>query len=256
MKKLTTLLIGALVALLALTPVAGANGKRHRARTVTVCGIVDASSTLPSALVLATGGTRKVTIQNSKPVAVPANVVAGADVCARAKRVRNADPAKRRVLLNVRARAAATVQATGSVTVGADRITVATLDFLFKPGFTLSPRITNTRLVRAFGSVAVAGDPIMLKRVAKLRFGHRVHAKKAAKSVAGSALITGRVSDLAAATASAAGSLKVGGIAVASPAGKVLRATVQDGARVTAWATVENGELTLRRVVVTQRAPA
>ena len=255
MKKLTTLLIGAMVALLALSPVADAK-KRHRARTVTVCGIVDAASTLPSKLVIATGGTRTVMIENSKPVTVPANVVAGADVCARAKRVRNADGTKTKVLLNVKARAAATVKATGSVTVAADKITVATLDFMFKPGFTLSPRITDGKVVRAFGSVATAGDPIVLKRVAKLRFGHRAHAKKAAKNVAGSAIITGRVSDLTAATPTTTGSLKVGGITLAIPAGKVLRAKVQDNARVTAWATVKNGELTLRRVVVTQRAPA
>src|SRR4029079_2288611 len=100
MKKLTTLLIGAMVALLALSAVADAK-KRHRARTVTVCGIVDAASTLPSKLVIATGGTRTVMIENSKPVTVPANVVAGADVCARAKRVRNADATKTKVLLNV-----------------------------------------------------------------------------------------------------------------------------------------------------------
>ena len=41
MKKVTILFVGALAALLSLAPVAGAHGKRH-ARTVTVCGIVDA----------------------------------------------------------------------------------------------------------------------------------------------------------------------------------------------------------------------
>ncbi len=89
MKKVTILFVGALVALLALSPVAGAKGKRHR--TVTVCGIVDGTSALPTTLVIATGGTHTVTIQNSKPVTLSADVVVGADVCARAKRVRNAD---------------------------------------------------------------------------------------------------------------------------------------------------------------------
>jgi len=108
--------------------------------------------------------------------------------------------------------------------------------------------------VRAFGSAATADGPIVLKRVAKKRFGHRVHATKAAK--AASAIISGRVSELGAATATAVGSLKVGGITLAIPAGKMLRAKVQDGARVIAWAVVKNDVLTLKRVVVTQRAAA
>jgi hypothetical protein len=253
MKKLTTLSVGALLALLVLSPVAGAKAKRH---TVTVCGIVDASSNLPATLVIGTGGTRMVTIQNSKPVAIPAGVVAGADVCARAKRVRNADATKTKVLLNVKVRPAATVQATGSVTIGAGQITVATLVFTFPNGFTLSPRITDGKVVKAFGSAATADGPLVLKRVARKALGRRVHAKHVVKTVAGSAIIAGRVSDLAAATATTAGSLKVGGIMLVIPAGKMLRPRVMNGARVTAWANVKNGALTLRRVVVTQRAVA
>ncbi len=81
--------------------------------------------------------------------------------------------------------------------------------------------------MKAFGSAATADGPIVLKRVAKKRFGHRVHANKGAKAAkAASALISGRVSDLSAATATVAGSLKVGGITLAIPAGKVLRARV------------------------------
>ena len=45
-------------------------------------------------------------------------------------------------------------------------------------------------------------------------------------------------------------------ISLVIPAGKVLRPRVMDGARVTAWAVVDNGVLTLRRVVVRQRAVA
>ena len=89
MKKVTILFIGALAALLSLAPVAGAKGKHH-ARTVKVCGIVDATSALPTTLVLATGGTRLVTIQNSTPVELTADIVPGADVCAKAKLVRTA----------------------------------------------------------------------------------------------------------------------------------------------------------------------
>jgi hypothetical protein len=255
MKKVTILFVGALVALLALSPVAGAKGKRHR--TVTVCGIVDGTSALPATLVIATGGTHKVTIQNSKPITLSADVVVGADVCARAKRVRNADGTRTKVLAAVKVRPAASVQATGPVTLGSGQITVATLAFMFPTGFTLSPKITDGKVVKAFGSAATADGPIVLKRVAKKRFGHRVHANKANKSVkAASAIISGRVSDLSAATATVAGSLKVGGITLAIPAGKVLRAKVQDGARVTAWAVVTDGVLTLKRVVVTQRAVA
>jgi hypothetical protein len=255
MKKLTTLLVGALAALLLVAPVAGAKAQRHR--TVRVCGIVDAASTLPTTLVIGTGGTKQVTIQNSKPVTVPANVVAGADVCARAKIVRTG-ATKTKVLLNVKVRPAATVVATGAVTLGTGMITVATLDFIFKPGFTLSPRITDGKTVRAWGSAATAGGDLMLKRVHRVVVGHsRVkHPKGARPAKPASAIITGRVSDLTPATATTAGSATVGGIILVVPAGKVLRPRVANGARVTAWAVVKDGALTLRRVVVTQRAVA
>jgi len=256
MKKLTTLLVGALMALLLLAPVAGAKAKRHR--TVTVCGIVDASSALPGTLVIDTGGTKQVTIQNSKPVTVPAGVVAGADVCARAKIVRTG-ATKTKVLLNVKVRPAATVVATGAVTLGSGKITVATLDFIFKAGFTLSPRITDGKTVRAWGSAATPGGDLMLKRVHRVRVGHaRVkHPPKAPKAARpASAIISGRVSDLTPATAAADGSVTVGGIILVIPAGKTLRPRVANGARVTAWAVVKNDVLTLRRIVVTQRAVA
>jgi len=58
------------------------------------------------------------------------------------------------------------------------------------------------------------------------------------------------------ATATTAGSATVGGIILVVPAGKVLRPRVANGARATAWAVVKNCALTLRRVVVTQRAVA
>jgi hypothetical protein len=183
-------------------------------------------------------------------------VVAGADVCARATRVRNADATKTKVLLNIKVRPAATVRADGSVTVGAGQITVATLVFTFPNGFTLSPKITDGKAVRAWGSAATAAGPLVLKRVHRIRVGHRVHAKPTKAAKPGSAIISGRVSDLAAATATVAGSLKVGGITLVIPAGKVLRPKVANGARVTARAVVKDGALTLRRVVVTQRAVA
>src|SRR5262249_55249977 len=154
------------------------------------------------------------------------------------KVVRNADKTRTKVLRSVKVRPAASVEATGPVTLGSGQITVATLAFTFPNGFTLSPKITDGKVVKAFGSAATRDGPIVLKRVAKKRFGHRVHANKAAK--AASALISGRVSDLTAATAADAGSLKVGGITLAIPAGKVLRAKVANGARVTAWAVVMN----------------
>ena len=197
-----------------------------------------------------------VTIQNSKPVTLPAGVVAGADACARAKLVRSANPKRTKVLLNVKVRPAATVDATGSVTVGSGQITVATLVFTFPPGFTLSPKVTTGKFVRALGSVATAGDPIVLKRVVRKRFGHHMHRKQLRAAKAGSAVIGGRVSDLSPANATTAGSLKVGGITLVIPAGKMLRPRVANGARVSAWAVVKNGALTLRRVVVTQRAVA
>jgi hypothetical protein len=259
MKKVTLLFVGAIVALLSLAPVAGAHGKRH-VRTVKVCGIVDATSALPGTLVLATGGTRLVTIQNTKPVALTADIVAGADVCARAKLVKTAPAAAARkarhahgvartkVLVSVKVRPAAVVEALGPVTLGAGQLTVATLVFTFPDGFTLSPKVTDGKVVKALGTSAVAGDPLVLKRVLRKRHGHFARHHGAARVA--SAEIAGRVSGLTAATATDPGSITVGGITLVIPAGKVLRASVTDGAFVSAKAAVVGGVLTVKRVHV------
>ncbi len=209
MKKVTILFIGALAALLSLAPVAGAKGKHH-ARTVKVCGIVDATSALPTTLVLATGGTRLVTIQNSTPVELTADIVPGADVCAKAKLVRTAPVApaarhkssatKTKVLVSVKVRPAATVQAQGPVTLGTDSVTVATLTFVFPAGFTLSPKVTAGKVVKATGSAALPDGVITLKKLSRSgRHGHsRSHGSSSKNE---SATISGRVSALTAATA-------------------------------------------------------
>jgi hypothetical protein len=261
MKKLSILFIGALAALLSLAPVAGAKGKKH-SRTSSVCGIVADSSVLPTTLVLATGGTRLVTIQNTKAVDVTAAVV-GADVCARVKRVRTpAAPAARHgkgnhtaktnVLVSVKVRPAASVSARGPVTLGTSEITVATLVFTFPAGFTLSPKVTAGKVVTAFGSAATAGGPIVLKKVSRKRHGH--HARSEGGASSASATIAGRVSGLTPAGATTAGSITVGGIVLVIPAGKVLRASVTDGAFVKASAKVKNGVLSLKKVKVLSKA--
>jgi hypothetical protein len=260
MKKLSILFIGALAALLSLAPVAGAKGKHH-SRTSSVCGFVDATSALPATLVLATGGTRLVTIQNTKPVALGDDIVAGADVCARVKSVRTAvtptarhgkGTVKTKVLVSVKVRPAAWVWAKGPVTLGTGQITVATLTFTFPDGFTLSPKVTDGKVVAAVGSAATAGDPIVLTKVTRHRNGH--HARSHGASATALASIAGRVSDLTAATATDAGSITVGGIVLVIPAGKVLRASVADGAFVTAGAKVAGGALTLKKVKVLSMA--
>ncbi len=261
MKKLSIFAIGALVALLSLAPVAGAHGKRH-VRTVSVCGIVDASSMLPSSLVLATGGARKVTIANTTPVALSADIVAGADVCARAKIVR-ATPAttsartavaRTKVLVTAKVRPAASVAARGPVTLGTGSVTVATLSFAFPTGFVLSPKITAGKVVRVSGSAAAADGAITLKRICRV-FRHHGHARTfRGVSARESAVVAGRVSDLVAATATGDGSVKVGGITLVIPMGKVLRAGVADGAFVAASAKVTTGALTAKHFAVINRA--
>ncbi len=261
MKRVTILFIGALAALLSLAPVAGAHGKRH-ARVVSVCGVVDGTSALPGSLVLATGGTKKVTIANTKPVALGADIVVGADVCARAKLVRTAAPAARKsgaktkVLVSVKVRPAAVVHARGPVTLGAGSVTVATLMFGFKPGFTLSSKITAGKVVKATGTAAAADGVITLKRISRVSRHHGHHRSFSGVSKTESASIAGRISDLIPATATAAGSLKVGGITLVIPAGKVLRAKVANGAFVAASAKVKTGALTLKKVSVLSKAVA
>ena len=262
MKKVTILFIGALAALLSLAPVAGAKGKHH-ARTVKVCGIVDATSALPTTLVLAPGGTRLVPIQNSTPVELTADIVPGADVCAKAKLVRTAPVApaarhkssatKTKVLVSVKVRPAATVQAQGPVTLGTDSVTVATLTFVFPAGFTLSPKVTAGKVVKATGCAALPDGVITLKKLSRSgRHGHsRSHGRSRKNE---SATISGRVSALTAATATTAGSITVGGITLPIPAGKVLRSKVAVGAFVTASAKVKTGVLTLKKVKVESRA--
>jgi hypothetical protein len=259
MKRVTILFIGALAALLSLAPVAGAHGKRH-ARVVSVCGVVDATSALPGSLVLATGGTKKVTIANTKPVALSADIVVGADVCARAKLVKAAAPAARKssartkVLVSVKVRPAAFVQARGPVTLGAGSVTVATLTFAFPDGFTLSPKITAGKVVKATGTAAAADGAITLKKISRVSRHHGHHRTFRGVSRSESATIAGRISELTPATATTAGSLKVGGIMLVIPAGKVLRASVADGAFVAAGAKVKTGVLTLKRVAVLSKA--
>jgi hypothetical protein len=261
MKKLGIMLVGALVALLSLAPIAGAKSKHHN-RSVKVCGIVDATSTLPTSLVLATGGTTRVTIANTNNVVLDAGIVVGADVCAKAKRVATpAAPAARHhkstpktlVLVSATVRPAASVEARGPVTLAADSATVATLVFTFPAGFVLSPKVTDGKVVKAVGFAALPDGVITLKKLKRVaRHGHsRTFSGVSTKE---SAVITGRVSDLVPADATTAGSLKVGGIALVIPAGKVLRTSVADGAFVTAKAGVTTGALTLKKVHVLSRA--
>jgi hypothetical protein len=262
MKKVTMLFVGALVALLSLAPIAGAHGKRH-VRTVSVCGIVDASSALPASLVLATGGTKKVTIANTDNVVLDAGIVVGADVCAKAKLVKTVAPAAKarhaavartKVLVSARVRPAAFVSAQGPVTLGDGSVTVATLIFTFPDGFVLSPKITAGKVVRATGSAALPDGVITLKKLKRVSRHHGHSRSFHGVSKRESAEIAGRVSDLVPANATTAGSLKVGGISLIIPVGKVLRASVADGAFVAASAKVTTGVLTLKKVHVLSKA--
>jgi hypothetical protein len=148
-------------------------------------------------------------------------------------------------------RPAAAVEARGPVTLGASQITVATLVFTFPAGFVLSPKIVDGKVVKAFGTAATAGGPIVLTKVK--RNGHHSRGHSSAPATA-SAEIAGRVSGLTAATATAPGSITVGGIPLVIPAGKVLRAKVTDGAFVSAKAVVTDGVLTLKKVKVLSKA--
>jgi hypothetical protein len=254
------MLIGALVALLSLAPIAGAHSKRH-GRAVSVCGVVDATSTLPTSLVLATGGAKRVTIPNTNNVVLDAGIVVGADVCARAKVVKLTAKARNHqsrprtlVLVSAKVRPAASIEARGPVALGTDNVTVATLVFTFPAGFVLSPKITTGKVVKAFGTAALPDGAMTLKRLKRVSRHHGHSRTFNGVSTRESATIAGRVSDLVAADATTAGSLKVGGITLAIPAGKVLRPSVADGAFVAANAVVVDGALTLKRVHVLSKA--
>ena len=75
-----------------------------------------------------------------------------------AKRARQR-PQRTKVLLNVKVRPAATVDATGRVTLGSGQITVATLVFTFPTGFTLSPKITDRQVRQGHRLVRRRGRP-------------------------------------------------------------------------------------------------
>ena len=212
---------------------------------------------------LATGGTKKVTIANTNPVDVSLPLV-GADVCAKAKLVRTVAPAVKvnhahrvtftKVLVSVRVRPAALVAAQGPVTLGSGSITVATISFAFPTGFVLSTKITAGKVVRATGVAALPDGAVTLKRVSRVSRRHGHHHTFRGVSKKESASVAGRVSDLAPATATTAGSVKVGGITLMIPAGKVLRASVANGAFVAASAKVVTGALTLKHVAVLSKA--
>ncbi len=235
MRKQTVLLAAALATTLAVAPAVadasgGDNGGHHGKK---VCGIVDATSTLPTSIVLNLPGTKVATIANPAPgVVLPAEVVAGADVCAKVRKVRNLDGTKSKVLKAIKVLPAAIVTAKGPATLGVGTITVGSLLFTIPDGVTLPPTVIDGSVVKVTGEAAVAGGPLMLT---KLRASMKKHGKSHHNggSKGTQIEITGRVSEpLTPADALVPGSITVGGIVLTIPAGKTLKAKVAVGARV------------------------
>ena len=144
------------------------------------------------------------------------------------------------MLVSAKVRPAAVVAAQGPVTLGAGSVTVATLVFNFPAGFVLSPKITAGKVVKATGSAALPDGVITLKKLKRVSRHHGHSRSFHGVSKKESAEVAGRVSELTPATATTPGSLKVGGIMLVIPAGKVLRASVADGAFVAASAKVKS----------------
>ena len=187
-------------------------------RTVTVCGIVDASSTLPTTLVLATGGTRKVTIQNTKPscwrpgsspapTCAPRRSSSHRSVAAKARH-----PKRTKVLLYVKVRPAAPSRPR-AVTLGPVRSRSRRSS---SPSRRLHAVAEGHRRQGRQGHrlVRLAGGPIVLKRSAQPPSA-TARTGTARGDRVGS--IAGRVSDLAAAHGDTPGSVKVGGIMLVDP---------------------------------------
>ena len=170
MKKLTILFVGALVALLSLAPVAGAKGKRH-ARTVTVCGIVDAYER-PADDARARDGRHAAghdpeheRRRRCRPASSPAPTSAprrssSAPRPGRSRRATRQRPTK--VLVSVKVRPAATVEAQGrrDARAGSDHGRDARLHL---PGrlHAVAEGHRRASSSRPLGSAAFAGGPIV-----------------------------------------------------------------------------------------------
>jgi len=249
-KRLGLLLAAALVALMAVAPIASAHHGRVRVHLRLVCGAVDPSSSLPSTLVVF-NGPRKVTIANTKNVSTT-GVAAGDEVCAWARRVRGS---RSLVLVKVRVRPSAIVRAVGPVTISSGIVRVATLTFTVPAGKTLPSTIANGDTVAVIGKIDSPGDPLTLARIHELKVRAMAHHGRKPK-LRTSVVILGNVTALTAATDTSAGDLQVAGIDLSIPPKKTLRKRVAVGARVIAKAVLSSSVLTLKRVVVVRRAPA
>jgi hypothetical protein len=246
------LLVAALVALLAVAPIASAHHGRKLGRARAFCGAVDPSST-SAAIVLFTGR-RKVTLANPKNVPTT-GADPGAEVCALARRARAGGQLKSWILVALRVKPAAVVVAVGPVTLGSGFVRVATLTFTVPSGKTLPSTIANGDKVAVIGKIATAGAPLTLARIHELKFRAMAHHGRKLQ-IKTRADILGNVTALTPATATSAGVLQVAGIDLSIPAGKTLRKRVAVGARVLARAVLSSSVLTVKRVFVVRKAPA
>lgn len=261
-QRLILLLAAALTVFAVLAPVASAH-KGHGQRVRAVAGTVDASSTLPTTIVLNTKPGTQVTIQNPDAVDVAA-VTVGAKVVAKAKVVKAADGTRSLALVAIKVLPAppyAVVKAAGKVTLGEGTITVATLTFALPEGATMPRRLKDGRLVAVRGVIATEGGTLTLTHLIgrRVHFGHRpglaVRHHHPKRYVA-TAQIAGPITAYTAATAEAPATLAVAGINLAVPAGKTLPEATAVGAKACALARVVADVLTLKHLRVKAAAPA
>lgn len=248
-QRLVLFLLVALSAVAALAPAASAHRGGGGGRSV--CGTVDAASTLPTTLVMTTRPGMTVTIANPDAVALD-GVAVGAKACAKVKVVRADDGTRSLVLVGIRVKPAppyAVVTASGKVTIGEGSITVATLTFALPEGRTLPRRLRDGKFVVVRGTIATEGAALTLTHMKGRRIGHRGHAAvRHGMRWAARAMIRGPITAVTPATADAAGSLGVAGITLAVPAGRTLPAAATVGAKALALAKVVNDVLTLKHV--------
>jgi hypothetical protein len=252
-KRLGLLLAAALVALMAVAPIASAHHGRKLGRARAFCGSVDPSSALPGTLVVFTGP-RKVTIANPRNVPTT-GAVPGAEICVLVRRARAGGQLKSWTLVRLRVQPSAVVTAVGPVTISSGIVRVATLTFTVPSGKTLPSTIANGDTVLVIGKIASPGDPLTLARIHELKVRAMAHHGRRPK-LKTSVVILGNVTALTAATDTSAGDLQVAGIDLSIPPKKTLRKRVAVGARVIAKAVLSSSVLTLKRVVVVRRAPA
>ena len=173
LRRTIGLLAAAMTAMLVVAPIASAKSDHHGGKGWhrALCGTVDATSTLPTTIVIAKRHGMLVTVQNTNNVAVDAAIVPGSMVCARVDRVAATDyAAASLVLVSIKlftphVRPYAVVTAHGVAHINGMTITVGTVDFTEPADFVLPPDVVDGATVNVFATIAAAGGAPTIVRI-------------------------------------------------------------------------------------------